>query len=287
MLKKVLLLLLRGLIPLLITALFMKFISLNISYAVIVGVISLFSISYFLKENGIPLFWRVLLLSGPIILGFYALIINELPSVWIALPLFILATFLGVLDVTHYRKNLLGLGLLIVTGLVSFMILPNMITDDLIKDVSKPSPEYQLLNLDEKSSINKEALKGKIVVIDFFGTWCRPCISEMEELEKVKEYFKDNSNILFAIACTDVGGDTPKKAVKFKNDRNLPFMLLYDEKSSVHKSFGFTGVPALTLIDKKGNIRLTHQGYNEAEMLSERLISIIDKIANEGVQIEN
>jgi len=61
----------------------------------------------------------------------------------------------------------------------------------------------------------------------------------------------------------------------------LPFKLAFDYKSTNHKNFNFSGVPALVVIDKKGNIRFSHEGYNQAENLSGTLKTLISELLNE------
>jgi peroxiredoxin len=89
------------------------------------------------------------------------------------------------------------------------------------------------------------------------------------------------NKLLFIIACTDTGGDTNEKAINFHSKRQLPFLLTYDTEARVHKSFGFTGVPGLVIIDKKGKMRFKHEGYNQAENLEKTLIPLLKGLLKE------
>jgi len=272
--------LIAGFLVLVLTTLFIKFVSLNMIFVTIFVVILLYISGYILRANRLPNWIKSLLICMPIIAGFYLLILNELPRFWIVFPLYLGASFTG--GIKNDKTKLIGsVALLFATLCVAFVLIPNIISNDLVKVVNADAPVYYMLDLDSNDEVTNSTFEGKVLVLDFFGTWCRPCIAEMAELEKVKQHFSDREDIEFAIACTDTGMDTPEKALDFKERRNLSFDLLYDYNSESHRKFKFSGVPALVIIDKSGNVRLTHEGYNEAENLKETLISTIERLVNE------
>ncbi|ALM09074.1 hypothetical protein SB49_15715 [Sediminicola sp. YIK13] len=260
----------------------MNFISLNLSYVILVGISILFSVSVWQAKNATHPFLKILILFVPVALAFYFLVVKELPNLWIALPLYLVAIILGQLF-KNKRHSFLGFsGLLMVTALICLTYIPDAIAENLSESLNEPAQQFELQDLLSSEKINNNSVINKVVVLDFFGTWCAPCIREMQELKQIKSSLSNYENELeFIIVCTDTGGDTPHKAKSFHKKRELPFRLAFDYQSKHHKKFNFSGVPALIVIDKKGNIRFSHEGYNQAEDLSSTLRTLLIELLNE------
>ena len=280
--KKIGLLIAAGILPLLAMALFMKFISLHLSYSFLFGLIVLFGVAWWQQSNPVNGWVRVVVLSLPTILGYYFLIIGQLPGLWIALPFFMLAVIAGLTAKSQPVAFLSGAGVMTAGALVAFLLFPAIISDNLSEQLDEPAPSFALEDIRNERTVDNDALAGRVVVLDFFGTWCAPCIAEMAELKKIKASLAEyGDQIEFTVVCTDTGGDTPEKAKEFYKRHELPFSLWYDHESTVHRSFGFTGVPALVILGKEGNIRFKHEGYNQAEDLEGNLVPFIRGLLEE------
>ena len=108
-------------------------------------------------------------------------------------------------------------------------------------------------------------LKGKVVFINFWATWCPPCIQEMPSINELKAKFEGNENIVFLMV--DVDGKY-KKAQTFMNKRkfNLP---VYVPHSEIPKEFLGGAIPTTVILDKKGAIAIRLEGgrdYSAPEM---------------------
>ena len=114
-------------------------------------------------------------------------------------------------------------------------------------------------------SVPTGPMAGKVLVIDFFATTCGPCIAELPELARVRAELKDKAEIEFVVVASDAGGDTPERFKSFAQRRHVTLPLAYDLGGKAHTAFGFTGVPALAVLDRTGRVRLTHEGYNASE----------------------
>ncbi len=99
-------------------------------------------------------------------------------------------------------------------------------------------------------------LQGKIVFINFWATWCPPCIAEMPSVNALYEQFKDNSQIVFLTVDADA---KPDKAQQFldKNNYTLP---LFTIASSIPASVYSGTLPTTVIIDKKGVVVFKHTG---------------------------
>lgn len=126
--------------------------------------------------------------------------------------------------------------------------------------IKEEAPDFKLLNLDEKE-VSKVSLKGKIVIVDFWATWCGPCLSSFPGMQKaVNELQNDNVQFIFINSWENVE-NKKENAMKFISDNKYTFNVLLDEKNEVIKSFGVTGIPTKFIIDKEGFIRFKAVGF--------------------------
>ena len=106
---------------------------------------------------------------------------------------------------------------------------------------------------------------GKILVLDFFATWCSPCTAELPELERVRADLQTSRDIEFVLVATNSGGDTPERVRAFAQRRQISLPVAFDPGRKTMHAFGLNGFPNLVVIDRTGRVRLTHTGYNSSE----------------------
>lgn len=108
----------------------------------------------------------------------------------------------------------------------------------------------------EGKKVKLSDLKGKIIVLDFWATWCGPCRSSFPNMQKLVNDYK-NHNVEFLFIDTWEGNQEEKvknKVTEFLKDKNYTFNVLYDFTSEVSKQYKIKGIPAKIVIDKEGNI---------------------------------
>ncbi len=124
---------------------------------------------------------------------------------------------------------------------------------------SKPAPLWELK--DVSGNVVKLAdLKGKIVILDFWATWCTPCMMAMPALDTWCKTKKPDNAKVFSI---NVWERDVKKAKALFQEKKYAMTLVFGEKDTAEK-YGVKGIPYICAIDKEGNIRYEQLGYDKS-----------------------
>ncbi|MGH7456867.1 MAG: TlpA family protein disulfide reductase, partial [bacterium] len=137
----------------------------------------------------------------------------------------------------------------------------------LAERISNPAPDFSAKNL-AGETVQLAQLKGKVVVLDFWATWCGPCKAAFPYVQKVYEKYKDNSDVVILAVNTwenESGAEREKLVKKFLEDNKYTFPVVYDETSVVEK-YKVEGIPTQFFIDRKGVIQFKEGGFNGPEM---------------------
>lgn len=121
--------------------------------------------------------------------------------------------------------------------------------------------------------------KGAVVLVNFWATWCAPCIKEMPALDRLRAHFADQKFRLLAVSQDRGGADV---AGPFIRDRlNLPELeLFYDPRLRLGRSLGVRGLPSTYLIDAEGD--LVGGLLGPAEWDHKDAITLIQHVLDEG-----
>jgi len=125
-----------------------------------------------------------------------------------------------------------------------------------------PALSGKMLSLDD---IRKDPLKkgqNRVVVMDFWATWCPPCQEETAVLQKLQNKYGSKGVVVVGISL-DAGG--AKDVSPFMKEHKLSYLVLLDPRSSVGRQYGVRGIPATFILDRNGIIKQQHVGY-EASM---------------------
>lgn len=114
------------------------------------------------------------------------------------------------------------------------------------------APAFTLPKL-EGGELSMEELKGKVVYIDFWASWCGPCIGEMPSAKKVKEHFKDQSDLAFVYISLDDDEDSWRTMVEKQEIEGI-HLLSKGWKSEAAEAYAIQGIPRYVLLNKKGQI---------------------------------
>lgn len=130
------------------------------------------------------------------------------------------------------------------------MISPSVVKEDKRKDVD--SFEWLLTDINDVE-INFNKSKGKVVLINFWATWCPPCIAEMPSLHKLYEDYQDKIDFYF------VSSENKEIVKEFLKKKNYKFNV-HTPQTQYPKSFDVSSIPRTFLIDKIGNIVIDKTG---------------------------
>ncbi len=158
----------------------------------------------------------------------------------------------------HYMKKLK-----VLTGLfiVGFFILPNNWMPSVWGMASRPpligspAPEFQLENLSGVTQ-SLEGYRGKVVLLNFWATWCEPCTKEMPAMQTTHENLQDQGFVILAInELEDI-----KKVREHILEYQHTFDVLLDPDNQVANMYGVVGLPVSVFIDKTGHVRKVVKG---------------------------
>jgi peroxiredoxin len=119
-----------------------------------------------------------------------------------------------------------------------------------------PAPGFALAAKDG-GEVSLESLKGQVVMVNFWASWCGPCRQEMPHLEALHQRYSSLGFTLLGVNVDKDSGD----AQEFLDETSVSFPILFDPESSVSELYDVIAMPSTVLVDREGNMRFIHHGY--------------------------
>jgi peroxiredoxin len=179
------------------------------------------------------------------------------------------------LDGTHLKKTLVGIlvfsFLYFATfagnteGIIHKREKPLPAGQDLFKKLKierfseqVPAPDFTLADLNG-NRVRLQDLRGQVVFLNFWATWCVPCRQEMPTMEKLHREMKDQGLGVVAVNIRE----GPKAVREFVDELGLTFTVLLDREEEVSKAYGAWGIPLTYIINREGEFVGKVMGYRE------------------------
>lgn len=145
-------------------------------------------------------------------------------------------------------------------------------------NVFKLAPDCQLMTSTESNekSINLKKYQGQVLYVDFWASWCPPCLKSFPFMNEIEKQFKQQGLQVVAINMDDNLED----AQQFLDSNTVEFNIVYDNKTrDCAQAFEVKAMPSSYLIDKEGKIQYIHLGFKagETEKINQMIAAFLKK----------
>jgi len=120
------------------------------------------------------------------------------------------------------------------------------------------APDFTLRGADGRS-LHLQQLRGQVVLVNFWATWCGPCREEMPRLQALYDKYRASG---FTLLGVNIDED-PRTALGIAQKLKVSFPVLLDTDKSVSRLYDLGSMPATVLIDRDGHVRFLHRGYRD------------------------
>ncbi len=125
------------------------------------------------------------------------------------------------------------------------------------KMVENSAPDFELNDLSGKTVTLEQFIGEKIVILEFWATWCGPCRMTMQAVHNTREKFKNKGVEVLSVNQAE----NPEKVRQFVETRDLKLWVLLDRDNEVSRAYGVMGIPTMFVIDKAGVVRARVVGF--------------------------
>ena len=139
--------------------------------------------------------------------------------------------------------------------------------------MSGPAPDFTA-KTSRGTTLRLSELQGQVVLVNFWASWCGPCLQEMPHLNRLYERYSPAGFVLVGVNIDDDAKVGLEAASRFK----IKFPVVLDTDKKVSSLYNMSGMPATIIIDKTGRVRFVHIGYKPGSGVEESYERMIKEL---------
>ncbi|HJV96987.1 MAG TPA: TlpA disulfide reductase family protein [Albitalea sp.] len=120
------------------------------------------------------------------------------------------------------------------------------------------APDFTLRTMDGKN-LRLQEQRGRVVLVNFWATWCGPCRQEMPHLSRLYDKYRASGFVMLGVSVDD----DPRNAASVAAKLGVTFPVLFDTDKKVSHLYALSNMPSTVLIDRDGHVRYIHLGYRD------------------------
>jgi cytochrome c biogenesis protein CcmG/thiol:disulfide interchange protein DsbE len=137
---------------------------------------------------------------------------------------------------------------------------------------AKKMPAFTGKTVNDQGQFDSATLQGKVVLVNFWATWCPPCRKEIPSLVKLQEKYRDKGFAVVGVSM-DEGGS--KLVAKFLDKQKVSYPVIIGDAELARGFGGVIGVPASFLVDRKGELIRRYDGFASEDELQEEIEKLL------------
>ncbi len=142
--------------------------------------------------------------------------------------------------------------------LLASLLLGSGVASATMLQPKSPAPDFTLRSVDGPN-LRLQEQRGRVVLVNFWASWCGPCRQEMPQLNKLYDKYRDSGFVLLGINIDN----NAQTATELASKLGVSFPVLLDTDKAVSKLYDVSTMPLTVVIDRDGRVRYLHHGYRE------------------------